>query len=107
MAFLLHAKAISPNALTSAFASAAGSAANVGKRMNAVQENAEIAPLNAALVFAPLAQPFFLVARQGGSCQLGSDAVAWFGRADASSRHLLNPSETTFTDAKAVRLRCA
>ena len=66
--------------------------------------------LNAALVFAPLAQPFrddFLVARKGGSCQLGSEAVAWFGRVDASSRHLFSPSETTFTDAKAVRLRCA
>ena len=63
MTLLLHAKAISPNALTSAFASATGFAANVGKRMNAVQENVEIVPLNAALVFALLAQPFFLVAR--------------------------------------------
>jgi hypothetical protein len=97
-------------ALTSAFASPVGSAANVVTGMNAVEENVEIVPLNAALVFAPLAQPFgadFLVARKGGSCQLGSEAVAWFGRGDASSRHLLSPSETTFTDAKAVRLRCA
>jgi hypothetical protein len=31
--------------------------------MDAVQEIVEIVPLNAALVFAPIAQTFFLVAR--------------------------------------------
>ena len=98
MAFLLHAKAISPNALTSAFASAACSAANVGKGMNAVQENVEI-PLNAALVFAPLAQPFFLVARKAAHVNwdqrqlLGSEEVTRLRATCSTLRRRLSPMQ--------------